>query len=121
MAAAASASGAAGLPQWIQDLEAHYRATNDVVGRKGKVTGLRKANRRRNPKAKGSTYGGITMSLYEWHVAARLDDLHPTGGGDPYVVFELQDRDRLLFLQPGDEFVCLHLLERLGGEARLLI
>ena len=85
------------MPQWIQDLEAHYRATNDVVGRKGKVTGLRKANRRRNPKAKGSTYGGITMSLYEWHVAARLDDLHPTGGGDPYRGFELLDPTQQAF------------------------
>ena len=95
MAAAPSASGAAGLPQWIQSLEAHYRATSDVLGRKGKTTGLRKANRRRNPNAKGSTYGGITMSLYEWHVAARLDDLHTTG--DPYIVFELLDPTQQAF------------------------
>ena len=87
--AGAAAAGAA--PAWIAQLEAHFKSAPAATGFTTGFLGFKMSLIRRNPNGRGAGYRGISMSLHDWYLQARIGDIFPAGSGQAYVIYELLD------------------------------
>ena len=72
--AAPHAAPAAGYPQWVLNMETSFRALPVTQG--GGLPGLRKAAKRRLPRAAGASYPTLKHKLYTWGLLKRVDEIY---------------------------------------------